>query len=103
MAYVRGAHSVARSLSHECPLLLKSSVNFFEGASHIALATRPPKVANSRELAMLTRIGTRRRNAFAVLALISLATIGACHKSATEPDDPQTYDLQARELSARSP
>ena len=52
---------------------------------------------------MLTRIGTRRRNALAVVALISLATIGACHESSTEPGDPQTYDLQARQMIMRSP
>jgi uncharacterized membrane protein len=52
---------------------------------------------------MLTRIGTPCRNVLAVVALISLATIGACHESSTEPDDPQTYDLQARQMIMRSP
>ena len=43
---------------------------------------------------MSARIGTRRRNALIALALISLATVGACHKSATDPYDPEQSELR---------
>ena len=43
---------------------------------------------------MFVRIGSRRRNGLVVLALISLATIGACHKSATDPYDPEQSELR---------
>jgi hypothetical protein len=49
-----------------------------------------------KELTMFARIGTRHgRKALVVITLLSLASVGACSKSATEPEDPQTYDLQA--------
>ena len=45
---------------------------------------------------MFARVGTRHGcKALVVLTLLSLASVGACYKSATEPEDPQTYDLQA--------
>ena len=45
---------------------------------------------------MFARIGTRHgRKALVAITLLSLASAGACSKSTTEPEDPQTYDVQA--------
>ena len=49
---------------------------------------------------MSARIDSRRRNALVALALISLATIGACHKSATDPYDPDQAELRPADSRA---
>ena len=49
---------------------------------------------------MFARIDTRRRNALVALALISLATVGACHKSVTDPYDPEQSELRPAARSA---
>ena len=51
---------------------------------------------------MSARISTRRRNALVALALISLASVGACHKSATDPYDPEQAELRPAASRANS-
>ena len=50
---------------------------------------------------MSARINSHRRNALVALTLISLATIGACHKSVTDPYDPEQRELRPAASDSR--